>query len=100
MDMAHADDLPLSTLVRMTRPGFLIITVVACLLGMAIADACGHPPHLWTALATVVLALIAHAAGNAINDVHDAQSGADAANTSGIFPFTGGSRLIQHHRCN
>lgn len=93
--MPHADDLPLRTLVRMTRPGFLAITVVACLLGMASADACGHSPRLWTAVATLALALLAHAAGNVINDVHDAQSGADAGNTSGIFPFTGGTRLIQ-----
>ena len=93
--MTHADDLPLSTLVRMTRPGFLAITVVACLLGIASADACGHPPQRWTVLATLVLAVLAHAAGNVINDVHDAQSGADAGNTSGIFPFTGGTRLIQ-----
>jgi 1,4-dihydroxy-2-naphthoate octaprenyltransferase len=96
--MSHPDDLPLSTLVRMTRPGFLAITVVGCALGIASADACGHPPHFWTALATLVLALLAHAAGNVINDVHDAQSGADAANTAGIFPFTGGTRLIQQGR--
>lgn len=91
-------DLPLSTLVRMTRPGFLAITVVAVLLGIAIADACGHPPHGWTALVTLALALLAHAAGNVLNDVHDALSGADAANTRGIFPFTGGTRLIQQGR--
>ena len=88
-------DLPLSTLVRMTRPGFLAITVVAVLLGIAVADACGHSPHGWTALATLALALLAHAAGNVLNDVHDALSGADAANTRGLFPFTGGTRLIQ-----
>lgn len=93
--MTTSTDLPLSTLVRMTRPGFLAITVVACLLGIASADACGHPPNVWTALATLVLALLAHAAGNVLNDVHDALSGADAANTQGIFPFTGGTRLIQ-----
>jgi len=93
--MPQTTDLPLSTLVRMTRPGFLIITLVGCMLGMATADMCGHPPHFWTALATVVLAVMAHAAGNVLNDVHDALSGADAANTSGIFPFTGGTRLIQ-----
>ena len=93
--MPQATDLPLSTLVRMTRPGFLVITVVGCLLGMASADACGHPPQLGSALATLVLALLAHAAGNVLNDVHDAQSGADAANTQGLFPFTGGTRLIQ-----
>ena len=91
-------DLPLSTLVRMTRPGFLAITVVAVLLGIAVADACGHSPHGWTALATLALALLAHAAGNVLNDVHDALSGADAANTRGICPFTGGTRLIQQGR--
>ena len=93
--MTTDTNLPWFTLVRMTRPGFLAITVVACLLGIAIADACGHPPNVWTALATLVLASLAHAAGNVLNDVHDAESGADAANTSGIFPFTGGTRLIQ-----
>ena len=91
----HPADLPLSTLVRMTRPGFLLITVVGVLLGLASADACGHPPHPGSALATLVLAVMAHAAGNVLNDVHDALSGADAANTSGLFPFTGGTRLIQ-----
>lgn len=93
--MPSTPDLPLSTLVRMTRPGFLAITVVGCLLGLASADACGHAPHVWTALATLVLACLAHAAGNVLNDVHDAISGADEANASGIFPFTGGTRLIQ-----
>ena len=93
--MSPTPDLPVSTLVRMTRPGFLVITVVACLLGIASADACGHSPRLWTALATLVLACMAHAAGNVLNDVHDAESGADAANAGGIFPFTGGTRLIQ-----
>lgn len=79
----------------MTRPGFLSITVVACLLGIAIAAACGHSPNVSTGLATVVLACLAHAAGNVLNDYHDALNGADAANTRGIHPYTGGSRLIQ-----
>ena len=88
---------PLSprTLLKMTRPGFLAITVVGCLLGIAIAAACGYGPSPWTALATVVLASVAHAAGNVLNDYHDALNGADAANTGGIHPFTGGARLIQ-----
>lgn len=84
------------TLLQMTRPGFLGITVVACLLGIAIAAACGYGPHPWTALATVVLACVAHAAGNVLNDYHDALNGADAANNGGIYPFTGGARLIQN----
>jgi len=80
---------------QMTRPGFLGITLVACVLGTAIAAACGHAPHWGTALAALLLACVAHAAGNVLNDVHDALSGADAANTGAIPPFTGGTRLIQ-----
>ncbi len=90
-----ASRLSLRTLLRMTRPAFLAITVVACLLGIAIAAACGHGPHAGTALATVLLACVAHAAGNVLNDYHDALNGADAANTGRLSPFTGGARLIQ-----
>jgi 1,4-dihydroxy-2-naphthoate octaprenyltransferase len=51
---------------------------------------------MWTALATLVLAVSMHAAANVINDYHDALTGADDANTQGLFPFTGGARLIQN----
>ena len=80
----------------MTRPGFLVITAVACVLGVAVAAACGHGPNMWTAWATVVLAVLMHASANVLNDYHDALNGADDANTQGLFPFTGGSRLIQN----
>lgn len=81
---------------RMTRPAFLLLTVVACALGTATASACGCGLDLPLAIGTTVLAVMAHAAGNVLNDLHDARSGADAGNTGGIFPFTGGSRLIQN----
>jgi len=84
------------TLVQMTRPGFLVITAVACVLGTVVAAACGHRPNVWTALATLVLAVLMHAAANVLNDYHDALNGADEANTQGLFPFTGGARLIQN----
>ena len=84
------------TLVQMTRPGFLVITAVACVLGTVVAAACGHSPNVWTALATLVLAVLMHAAANVLNDYHDALNGADEANTQGLFPFTGGARLIQY----
>ncbi|MEN9619760.1 MAG: hypothetical protein RL406_1997 [Pseudomonadota bacterium] len=87
--------LPWLTLVQMTRPGFLVITAVACVLGTAVAAACGHGPNAWTALATLLLAVLMHAAANVLNDYHDALNGADEANTQGLFPFTGGARLIQ-----
>ena len=79
----------------MTRPAFLLLTVVACVLGTSTAAACGCGLDLPLALAATGLAVLAHAAGNLLNDLHDARSGADAANTQGISPFTGGSRLIQ-----
>jgi 1,4-dihydroxy-2-naphthoate polyprenyltransferase len=88
--------LPWRTLVQMTRPGFLAITAVACVLGTAVAAACGHGPNGWTAFATLVLAVVMHAAANVLNDYHDALNGADDANTQGLFPFTGGARLIQN----
>ena len=87
----------LTMLVTMTRPKFLVITVVACLLGISVAAVCGHGPHVGKAIATVVLAVLAHAGANVFNDLHDALNGADAANTQGLYPFTGGSRLIQNN---
>ncbi|MEY4726187.1 MAG: hypothetical protein RLZ36_814 [Pseudomonadota bacterium] len=88
--------LPWQTLVQMTRPGFLIITVVACVLGTSVAAVCGYGPQWVLALTTAVLAVCMHAAANVINDYHDALNGADAANDQGLFPFTGGARLIQN----
>lgn len=82
----------------MTRPGFLVITAVACVLGTSVAAACGHGPHLGLAVTTLMLAVLMHAAANVLNDYHDALNGADEANTQGLFPFTGGARLIQNGR--
>ena len=80
---------------RMTRPAFLLVTVSAALVGIASAASCGCGFDLPAALATVLLACVAHAGANVLNDYHDARNGADAANQQGLFPFTGGSRLIQ-----
>jgi len=100
-----AADFPMSTTVlrlswrtglRMTRPGFLVVTAVACLLGLATAASAGQPLDLVNAIATTLLALTAHAALNVLNDYHDALNGADDANDEGLFPFTGGARLIQN----
>lgn len=82
--------------VQMTRPGFLIITAVACVLGVSTALACGYALQGVKAAATLVLAVLMHAAANVLNDYHDALNGADEANSQGLFPFTGGARLIQN----
>lgn len=79
-----------------TRPAFLSVTLVACLIGLATAYGTGVSLDPVTAVLTVLFALIAHAGGNVINDYHDDVSGADAANTERLFPFTGGSRFIQN----
>ncbi|MDY0011763.1 MAG: prenyltransferase [Rhodocyclaceae bacterium] len=79
-----------------TRPPFLSVTLVGCLLGLACAASSGVEIDPVTAFMTVLFALLAHAGGNVINDYHDARSGADAANTQRLFPFTGGSRFIQN----
>lgn len=92
----HEPRLSPALLWRMTRPAFLLLTVVACVLGTATAAACGCGLDLPLALGATALAAMAHAVGNVLNDLHDARSGADAANTQGLFPFTGGSRLIQN----
>lgn len=89
------DYLPIVLWFRMTRPSFLLLTVVACVLGTATAAACGCGLDLPLALGATMLAVLAHAAGNVWNDLQDAHNGADAANSEGIFPLTGGSRLIQ-----
>ncbi|QTD45079.1 prenyltransferase [Ottowia testudinis] len=79
---------------RMTRPGFLLITLTACLLGLATAATAGAVRPA-TAVLTLLLACMAHAGANVLNDFHDALNGADAANDGAMFPFSGGSRLIQ-----
>lgn len=87
---------PLQRYLLATRPPFLTITLVGCVLGVATAYADGQPLALSTALVTILLALMAHAAVNVHNDYCDHLNGTDAANHSRVFPFTGGSRFIQN----
>lgn len=79
-----------------TRPPFLSVTFVGCLLGLATAAGNGTPVSPLLATLTMFFALVAHAGANVINDYYDARSGCDAANDARVFPFTGGSRFIQN----
>ncbi|MGE0484173.1 MAG: prenyltransferase [Gammaproteobacteria bacterium] len=79
-----------------TRPAFLSITAVAVLLGLASAAADGVAVAVLPALVAALFAVVAHAAGNLLNDYHDALNGSDAVNTARRFPYTGGSRFIQN----
>lgn len=87
---------PVSRYVAATRPPFLTATLVACLLGVALAGRDGVAINpLWAAM-TILLALLVHAAVNVLNDYYDDRNGTDAANRERLFPFTGGSRFIQN----
>lgn len=79
-----------------TRPAFLTVTLLGCLLGLVSAWHDGHAIDMPLASVAVIFALCAHAAANVINDYGDARNGGDALNHERLFPFTGGSRFIQN----
>ncbi|MHC2997219.1 UbiA family prenyltransferase [Tepidiphilus sp. HLB4] len=77
-----------------TRPAFLVVTLIAVLLGLALTIHQGAALRPWAALSTLVFALVAHAGANVINDYHDRDT--DGLNRDRLYPFTGGSRFIQN----
>lgn len=78
-----------------TRPGFLTAAVIPVLIGLAAASL--QAPINWLdALLTLLGAVAAHAGINVLNDVYDERAGCDRINTDRVFPFTGGSRIIQN----
>ncbi|MGM0516382.1 MAG: prenyltransferase [Pseudomonadota bacterium] len=78
-----------------TRPAFLLLAIVAAGIGLAASARDGGIDAL-TAGLTLLGAVLFHAAVNVDNDYFDARNGSDAANTRRLFPFTGGSRMIQN----
>jgi len=87
---------PLARYFAATRPAFLTASLMACLIGLAIARNDGLALNAPLALVTLLFAVLAHAGVNVLNDYYDALNGTDAQNTERIFPFTGGSRFIQN----
>lgn len=79
-----------------TRPPFLLATIVPVLLGLALVQAHGVSLHWGHALLSLVAAALLHAGVNVLNDYYDARNGTDAINRERLFPFTGGSRMIQN----
>ncbi|MFM8461938.1 MAG: prenyltransferase [Polynucleobacter victoriensis] len=66
--------------------------MIGYLIGYSISPFSNH----WViGILGLMVALLAHAAGNVINDFHDSLNGTDLANVERIYPFTGGSRMIQ-----
>jgi 1,4-dihydroxy-2-naphthoate octaprenyltransferase len=87
---------PFARYLLATRPAFLTITFAGCLLGFATAVYGGAAFDWVRALVTLLLAMLAHAGINVLNDYCDHLNGTDARNTQRIYPFTGGSRFIQN----
>ena len=87
---------PLQRYLLATRPAFLSVTLIGCLIGIASAWFDHVPLAAGPLLLGLLLALLAHAGVNVFNDYYDALNGTDAANTERLFPFTGGSRFIQN----
>ncbi|MFO7541597.1 MAG: prenyltransferase [Thiobacillus sp.] len=87
---------PVARYLLATRPASLTITLAGCVLGFATAVADGADFNGLRALVTLLLALLAHAGINVLNDYCDHLNGTDARNTQRIYPFTGGSRFIQN----
>ncbi len=98
LDTDLLNRIPAATLWSMTRPGFIAATLAGCLLGIAAAAASSTVIDPGLAVATLLLATLAHAGANVLNDYFDELNGADAANTGRIFPFTGGARFIQQQQ--
>lgn len=76
-----------------TRLPFLTATFIPILLGIAVAAYDGHF-NWWLAALTLAGGIAVHIGLNVANDIFDAMSGADDANTSPT-QFSGGSRVIQ-----
>jgi len=91
---------PLFALFRAMRPTFLTITLAAVLLGFALAGSASNAPSyppavlLVAGFATLLIALLAYAAANVINDACGTDT--DAVNRTRLFPFTDGSRFVQN----
>lgn len=79
---------------RATRLPFLSATIVPVMLGVAVAARNG-PWRPGLAGLTLLAACFIHLGLNVANDVFDASSGADEANTRPT-QFSGGSRVIQY----
>jgi 1,4-dihydroxy-2-naphthoate octaprenyltransferase len=87
---------PVAKYLLATRPPFLTVTLVGCLIGLATAWHDHVALDFATAAVTIVFAVVAQAGANVLNDYYDARNGTDAANVDRVYPFTGGSRFIQN----
>ena len=84
----------LKTLFLATRPSFLLITFLGCLIGLLLPQSLQISWYI--KVLAIAVAVTSHAAANLMNDYFDHVNGSDAINTDRVSPFTGGSRFIQN----
>ncbi|HEU0189205.1 MAG TPA: prenyltransferase, partial [Gallionella sp.] len=75
---------PLARYVAATRPAFLTASLMASLIGLAIARHDGIALNPELSMLTLLFALLAHAGVNVLNDYYDALNGTDSQNTGRI----------------
>ncbi len=78
------------------RPAFLTASVLPVVVGTTWGQAAGGRFDPWAAVLALLATALVHAGANVINDVGDELGGTDRINTERIFPYTGGSRVIQN----
>ncbi|MBI3399652.1 MAG: prenyltransferase [Deltaproteobacteria bacterium] len=79
-----------------TRPQFFTAIILPVGLGAAVA---WHEQRIFLLnyfLLSMLAAVFYHAGINVLNDYFDYLNGADNINSTGLTPFTGGSRMIQN----
>lgn len=81
-----------ATVLRSSRPNFLILTPVCIFPGLAAAHSDGYALDVVTVFLIVLAGLLAHAAVNLLNEWDDFRSGLDLATHR--TPFSGGSGAL------
>ena len=77
------------------RPKFLSASILPMILGTRIGYQLTGQLDVLAFLLALFAVIFAHAGTNVINDVYDDIGGTDRINTARIYPYTGGSRIIQ-----
>ncbi len=86
----------IATYIAATRPPFLTASILPVIAGLALVWGEINSLNFGLGFLTILNIIFIHAGSNVLNDYFDARNGTDDANTSRIFPFSGGSRFIQN----
>lgn len=81
---------------RATRPRFFQASTLPVLIGSAWGYLEAGAFDIGACVLAVLASLLVHAGSNVTNDVFDDLSGNDQVNRDRIFPYSGGSRIIQN----